>query len=79
MSQPIKLKFAIQGAIARITLDRPEKLNALDPEMLSDLGGDSTINQVVIDAGKTLALRFQPKGQYLRSFVSQESWARGQT
>jgi enoyl-CoA hydratase len=37
MSQPIKLKFAIQGAIARITLDRPEKLNALDPEMLSAL------------------------------------------
>ena len=34
MSQPTKVKFAIQGAIARITLDRPEKLNALDPEML---------------------------------------------
>jgi unsaturated chondroitin disaccharide hydrolase len=28
---------------------------------------------VVIDAGKTLALRFQPKGRYLRSFVSQDS------
>ena len=37
MSQPTKVKFAIQGAIARITLDRPEKLNALDPEMLSAL------------------------------------------
>jgi enoyl-CoA hydratase len=37
MSQPIKLKFAIQGGIARITLNRPEKLNALDPEMLSAL------------------------------------------
>jgi enoyl-CoA hydratase/carnithine racemase len=37
MSQPIKVKFAIQGAIARITLDRPEKLNALDPEMLGAL------------------------------------------
>jgi enoyl-CoA hydratase len=37
MSQPIKVKFAIQGAIARITLDRPEKLNALDPEMLAAL------------------------------------------
>jgi enoyl-CoA hydratase/carnithine racemase len=34
MSQPAKVKFAIQGAIARVTLDRPEKLNALDPEML---------------------------------------------
>jgi enoyl-CoA hydratase len=37
MSQPIKLKFAIQGGIARITLNRPEKLNALDPEMLTAL------------------------------------------
>ena len=37
MSQPIKVKFAIQGAVARITLDRPEKLNALDPEMLTAL------------------------------------------
>ena len=34
MSQPTKVKFAIQGALARITLNRPEKLNALDPEML---------------------------------------------
>jgi len=38
-----------------------------------DLMGDATKNQVVIDAGKTLALRFQPKGRYLRSFVSQDS------
>jgi hypothetical protein len=38
-----------------------------------DLTGDSAKNQVVIDAGKTLALRFQPKGRYLRSFVSQDS------
>jgi enoyl-CoA hydratase len=37
MSQAIKVKFAIQGTIARITLDRPEKLNALDPEMLAAL------------------------------------------
>lgn len=37
MSGPLKLKFVIQGAIARITLDRPEKLNALDPEMLAGL------------------------------------------
>ena len=37
MSQPNKVKFAIQGATARITLDRPEKLNALDPEMLAAL------------------------------------------
>jgi unsaturated chondroitin disaccharide hydrolase len=38
-----------------------------------DLTGDATKNQVVIDAGKTLALRFQPSGGYLRSFVSQDS------
>src|SRR5580700_7452747 len=37
MSQPTKVKFAIQGAIGRITLDRPETLNALDPEMLAAL------------------------------------------
>jgi enoyl-CoA hydratase len=37
MSQQTKVKFTIQGAIARITLDRPEKLNALDPEMLMAL------------------------------------------
>ncbi len=35
MSDTSKVKFEIRGAIARITLDRPEKLNALDPEMLA--------------------------------------------
>ena len=37
MNQTTKVKFAIAGRIARITLDRPEKLNALDPEMLAAL------------------------------------------
>jgi enoyl-CoA hydratase len=37
MNQTTKVKFAIEGKIARITLDRPEKLNALDPEMLAAL------------------------------------------
>ena len=35
MSQTSKVKFAIEGIVARIRLDRSEKLNALDPEMLS--------------------------------------------
>jgi unsaturated chondroitin disaccharide hydrolase len=38
-----------------------------------ELTGDAAKNQVVIEAGKTLALRFQSKGRYLRSFVSQDS------
>jgi enoyl-CoA hydratase len=37
VSQSDKVKFQINGSIARITLDRPEKLHALDPEMLSAL------------------------------------------
>ena len=38
-----------------------------------ELTQDSAKNQVVIDAGKTLALRFQPKGGYLRSFLAPDS------
>lgn len=38
-----------------------------------DLTGDEAINKVVIKAGQTLALRFKEKGQYLRSFVADES------
>lgn len=38
-----------------------------------DLTGDPRINQVVIEAGRTLSLRFKEKGQYLRSFVADES------
>jgi len=37
MSQTSKIKFVIEGVVARIKLDRPEKLNALDPEMLAAL------------------------------------------
>ena len=37
MNQTTKVKFAIEGKIARITLNRSEKLNALDPEMLAAL------------------------------------------
>ena len=35
--------------------------------------GDERLRQVLITAGRTLALRFNPKGQYLRSFVAPES------
>jgi unsaturated chondroitin disaccharide hydrolase len=38
-----------------------------------DLTGDPEINRVVIDAGRTLSLRFREKGRYLRSFVSEDS------
>jgi unsaturated chondroitin disaccharide hydrolase len=38
-----------------------------------DLSGDPAINAVVIEAGQTLALRFQEKGGYLHSFLSQDS------
>jgi unsaturated chondroitin disaccharide hydrolase len=34
---------------------------------------DAALQQVVIHAGRTLALRFKEKGQYLRSFVADES------
>jgi unsaturated chondroitin disaccharide hydrolase len=38
-----------------------------------DLTADPAVNAVVVEAGKTLSLRFREKGQYLRSFVADES------
>ena len=38
-----------------------------------DLTGDTAIQQVVITAGRTMGLRFKEKGQYLRSFVADDS------
>ncbi len=38
-----------------------------------DLTGDPAIEQVVIEAGRTLSLRFKERGRYLRSFVSDDS------
>jgi unsaturated chondroitin disaccharide hydrolase len=38
-----------------------------------DLTGDPAKNEVVIEAGRTLALRFNESGKYLRSFVAPES------
>jgi unsaturated chondroitin disaccharide hydrolase len=38
-----------------------------------DLTGDAAVNAVVVEAGRTLSRRFKEKGQYLRSFVADES------
>ena len=38
-----------------------------------DLTGDDSIMEVVVTAGQTMGLRFKEKGQYLRSFVADES------
>jgi unsaturated chondroitin disaccharide hydrolase len=38
-----------------------------------DLTGDPAINAVVIEAGRTMGLRFNEAGRYLRSFVAPES------
>lgn len=37
------------------------------------LTGDQHLHDVLIQAGRTLAMRFKEKGQYLRSFVSDDS------
>lgn len=38
-----------------------------------ELTGEQAIHDVVVEAGQTLALRFKEKGQYLRSFVADDS------
>jgi len=38
-----------------------------------DLARDPEINALVIEAGQTLALRFNEKGRYLRSFLAEDS------
>lgn len=38
-----------------------------------ELTGDAGLQDVLITAGRTLALRFNPRGRYLRSFVAPES------
>lgn len=37
------------------------------------LTGDNALKQIILQAGRTLAMRFMEKGQYLRSFVAPES------
>ncbi len=38
-----------------------------------ELTGDRSLQEIVIRAGRTLAMRFMPAGKYLRSFVAPES------
>lgn len=38
-----------------------------------ELTGDEQKHDVLVQAGRTLAMRFMPRGQYLRSFVAPES------
>jgi unsaturated chondroitin disaccharide hydrolase len=38
-----------------------------------ELTGDKHLHDVLVQAGRTLAMRFKEKGQYLRSFVSDDS------
>jgi unsaturated chondroitin disaccharide hydrolase len=38
-----------------------------------ELAGDPALDAVVVEAGRTLALRFNERGRYLRSFVAPES------
>jgi len=37
------------------------------------MSGEATLNDVLIQAGRTMGLRFKEKGEYLRSFVSEDS------
>ena len=38
-----------------------------------DLTGDPSIKNVIITAGKTMGMRFKEKGEYLRSFIADNS------
>jgi unsaturated chondroitin disaccharide hydrolase len=38
-----------------------------------EVEGEERLRQIVIQAGRTLSMRFQPKGQYLASFIGPES------
>ena len=45
-----RIQFAIDEQIARIVINRPEKLNALDPDMLADISGHLQALDVSTDA-----------------------------
>ena len=49
MGDKPKVKLELEAPIARVVLDRPEKLNALDPQMLGELEG--AIDQAEQSAG----------------------------
>lgn len=38
-----------------------------------DLTGEATLNDVIVEAGRTMSLRFREQGRYLRSFVAEDS------
>ena len=38
-----------------------------------DLTGDAALNDVIVEAGTTMSLRFHENGKYLRSFVAEDS------
>ena len=38
-----------------------------------ELSGDASLRQVLVQAGRTLAMRFLPRGQYLHSFIGPQS------
>src|ERR671934_250535 len=52
---PAHVRYEVAGQVATITLDRPEKLNAMDRQMFTDLeaaaaraGGDPAVRAVVV-------------------------------
>src|SRR6201987_2550917 len=62
MSTSPKILFQIEDRVGRITLNRPEKLNALDPEMLtqleaagSALEASSEVRVVILDSASDRA------------------------
>ena len=61
-SRSQKILFQVEGNIGRITLNRPEKLNALDPEMLTQLEAaanaleaSSEVRVVILDSASDRA------------------------
>lgn len=72
LKQPTLILFDVDGAVARITLNRPEKRNALSPELLAELrdammeADDRTdVNVIVLSgAGKDFCAGYDLAGTY---------------